>query len=333
MKIIEQSARLVETDYLSAIEAAGRTCYQSMDKSLCTQKAATKFIQRLINSKHDAMIEFCTVTIKISSKLWYAVESESTREQLRYFIVDDWVGFDDIPILVSANMRAWRKLFLENEHIGGACSFIALSFIDRYPELFHDYPEERAKPSFVDIDRFAFSFPGEDEILSFPTRCDHLFRHFLLTTDRGVTHELVRHRPASFAQESTRYVNYDDTTIIKPVWWNKMNEEQKMIFVWAAMDCEKYYRFLIQSGQTPQQARAVLSNCLKADINIKTNLTHWKQIFELRCSSAAHPQIRELMFKVVRIMSTQFPIEFLPLQEELQKALKPGKVKRPAKSS
>lgn len=117
--------------------------------------------------------------------------------------------------------------------------------------------------------------------------------------DRGVSHEIVRHRMASYAQESTRYCNYskdkfgNEITVIKPCFWNENSEEY---FHWfcACKNAENTYFKLLDSGATPQEARSVLPNSLKTEIVVTMNLREWRHFFKLRCSEAAHPQIREI---------------------------------------
>jgi len=115
-------------------------------------------------------------------------------------------------------------------------------------------------------------------------------------TNRGVTHELVRHRLCSFAQESTRYVKYDgDMEFIEPVWWSSSTNDQKYHFEQALLDDEMRYKCLLNEGWRPEQAREVLPNALKTEIVVGANLREWMHIFKLRCSTKAHPQMRALM--------------------------------------
>jgi thymidylate synthase (FAD) len=146
--------------------------------------------------------------------------------------------------------------------------------------------------------------------------------HFVC--DRGVSHEFVRHRVMSFAQESTRYCNYskdkfgNELTFIKPCWldipighyaywdgdWCDIDKmkiqlpegEHKDIdaFLWTLNNAETHYTLLINSGWKPQEARAVLPNSLKTELVVTGFTSDWEHFFELRCDSAAHPQAREL---------------------------------------
>lgn len=118
--------------------------------------------------------------------------------------------------------------------------------------------------------------------------------------DRGVTHELVRHRLASYSQESTRYCNYskdkydNQITFIKPVFWDEGSANYK---AWenACIEAEKAYIILMENGATPQEARSVLPNSLKTEIVATANLREWRTILKQRTSNKAHPQIQEVM--------------------------------------
>ncbi|MDD5648908.1 MAG: FAD-dependent thymidylate synthase [Candidatus Nanoarchaeia archaeon] len=151
------------------------------------------------------------------------------------------------------------------------------------------------------------------------------------TCDRGVSHELVRHRIASFAQESTRYCNYskdkfdNQVTFIIPEWTSFKEgtytsalsipfdkEEFKGEVNWFIhmIHSETIYNELIKDGWQPQQARAVLPNSLKTEINVKMNLREWRHFFKLRTAVVAHPQMRELTRPLLDEMKIKLPILF-----------------------
>jgi len=135
--------------------------------------------------------------------------------------------------------------------------------------------------------------------------------------DRGVTHELVRHRMASFAQESTRYCNYKnkDIEFIIPN-WIKDNDliTDRAAVAWerAMQRAEDSYNFLLsdECDWTPQQARSVLPNSLKSEINISANIREWRHIFKLRTAKTAHPQMREVMCPLLDEFKNKIPILF-----------------------
>jgi len=142
-----------------------------------------------------------------------------------------------------------------------------------------------------------------------------------LICDRGVTHEIVRHRIASYSQESTRYCNYSsdkfgsEITVIKPFFWNEDPEKYK---IWCqAMDaCEKAYHDLIEAGATPQEARSVLPNSLKTEIVMSMNLREWRHFFKLRTSKRSHPQMREIAIPMLEAFKERLPVIFSDIEVE-----------------
>jgi len=150
-------------------------------------------------------------------------------------------------------------------------------------------------------------------------------------TDRGVTHEIVRHRLFSFAQESTRYCNYggDDITFILPCWFHDKYfevcngeiissvEESKMWIdgpelVWfsSMLQAEDAYQKLIKQNWTPQQARSVLPNSLKTEIIVTGNIRQWRHFFKLRSAKNAHPQMQEIACALLKDWKEKYPVVF-----------------------
>lgn len=133
--------------------------------------------------------------------------------------------------------------------------------------------------------------------------------------DRGVSHEIVRHRMASYCQESTRYCNYSkegfggEIAFIRPCFlcegtegWQYWREA-----CWAA---ERRYFELINFGCTPQEARAVLPNSLKTEVVMTANIREWRHFLRLRCAKAAHPQMREVACKLLDKVHALIPVCF-----------------------
>ena len=133
--------------------------------------------------------------------------------------------------------------------------------------------------------------------------------------DRGVTHEIVRHRIASYSQESTRYCNYskdkfgNELTFIRPCFWADDSEEYA---VWkqAMEEIEKTYVKLISLGAKPEEARSILPNSLKTEIVCTMNLREWRHFFRLRTAERAHPQIREISVALLDEMKKRIPVIF-----------------------
>lgn len=159
--------------------------------------------------------------------------------------------------------------------------------------------------------------------------------------DRGISHEIVRHRLASYAQESTRYCNYskdkfnNQITFIIPCWINDIKEGAYSIklgsnnrlyqetdpdlddredlnsnWFWSIANSEIDYNKFIAGGWLPQQARSILPNSLKTEINVKYNLREWRHFFKQRCSLAAHPQMRELVIPLLAEFQSKIPVIF-----------------------
>ncbi len=138
--------------------------------------------------------------------------------------------------------------------------------------------------------------------------------------DRGVSHELVRHRLASFSQESTRYCNYKGgVTFVIPPWVDVAEGDYPITiqradasgsWMSALTLAEIYYLELLNNGWSPQQARSVLPNSLKTEIVMTANFREWKHIFTLRCAKAAHPQMRELMIPLLEKCKSIIPVIF-----------------------
>lgn len=159
------------------------------------------------------------------------------------------------------------------------------------------------------------------------------------TCDRGVSHEIVRHRIASYSQESTRYCNYSKTrfgghlTFIKPCFFPEIpigefddeasiinvcmmkkdplpREKEIRFWVRAIQFSELQYNNMIREGGNPEEARSVLPNSLKTEIVCTFNLREWRHFFKLRTSKKAHPQMRELTIPLLETMKVKLPIIF-----------------------
>lgn len=143
-----------------------------------------------------------------------------------------------------------------------------------------------------------------------------------ITCDRGVTHEIVRHRLASYCQESTRYCNYSNEgfdnqiTVIEPCYLEE-GTSQYEIWKTSCEYTERAYMSMLKMGCTPQEARAVLPNSLKTEIVMTMNIREWRHFFRLRCSKAAHPQMREVALMGLLNLYEQLPILFEDVYKEV----------------
>ncbi len=173
------------------------------------------------------------------------------------------------------------------------------------------------------------------------TKHDSIIEHFsfsvIFIIDRGISHEMVRHRLASFSQESTRYVNFcknkfgNQLTFIIPEWlpdleegeyyYNISNEvchdkkpfvidEITSKFIKELLEIENLYMTLIKNGWTPEKARYILPNGIKTEIVVTANLREWRHILKLRTEVYSHPQMREIMRPLVSELKSKIPIIF-----------------------
>jgi thymidylate synthase (FAD) len=132
--------------------------------------------------------------------------------------------------------------------------------------------------------------------------------------DRGVSHEIVRHRLASYCQESTRYCNYSndrfgsELTFIEPCFWNNHGQVLSLTAWKETMKTiEINYLLMLGNGSTPQEARSILPNSLKTEIIMTMNLREWRHFFRLRCSETAHPQMREVALMIQKEFVEKLP--------------------------
>ena len=140
-------------------------------------------------------------------------------------------------------------------------------------------------------------------------------------TDRGVSHELVRHRLAAYAQESTRYCSYDkckfggEIAVVRP---SNIKRGTDAYIAWsvACGHAETAYMELLDEGCKPQDARSVLPTCLKTEIVVTANYREWRHIFSLRTDNAAHPDIRQLMTPLLLDLQRRIPIVFDGIRHE-----------------
>ncbi|MBI2441248.1 MAG: FAD-dependent thymidylate synthase [Lentisphaerae bacterium] len=129
--------------------------------------------------------------------------------------------------------------------------------------------------------------------------------------DRGVSHEIVRHRLGSYSQESTRYCDYarGGLRVIEPLFFARGSTKHR-IWLKAMAGAEAAYQALRAAGAAPQEARLVLPHSVKTEIIVTYNLREWRHFFQVRCAPGAHPQIREVACLLLARMQTYLPVIF-----------------------
>ena len=149
--------------------------------------------------------------------------------------------------------------------------------------------------------------------------------------DRGITHEIVRHRIASYTQESTRYCNYSKEKFGKKVWvimpcFLELGGERYKDWLKIVDGVAGNYLALLSKGWKPEEARSVLPNAVKAEICMTMNLREWRHFFKLRCSKEAHPQMREIANMILRTLHEKVPIVFDDLYDTYIKRVEKNEI-------
>lgn len=299
------------------VELCGRVCYKSEAK--ITEDSAEKFIAGIIKRGHEAVLEHARVTLDLSDHphVWDWIQSRR-KEMNTYEGVADYLTSTDLSSsyakIISGNMRAWRNL-----------SAFAVAHKLEVPAVIKRMWAENAPffPEFFDEDApyIGDTLTDINPCPNVPTfddpalRLRHSWYTLRFICDRGVTHEIVRHRPASYCQESTRYCNYSkgafgrQITVIAPCFLRD-GSVQHAAWKTACMRAEAAYLGMLELGCTPQEARDVLPNSLKTELVMTATADEWLHFLELRTSEAAHPQMREVATLAREILVAQDPEVF-----------------------
>ena len=297
MKLIESSVQIIEEkDPYKMIELAGRTCYKSEDK--ITENSAKEFVDRMIKLGHGAMLEHGTIYLRI-------------RETVN----------GNIP----PAMLYWRHL------TNSIYSKVIYKIEDDHPY------EGNYGVLYITTNLRVLVENNRLDDLQYqvePTEYHEKRITARFICDRGVSHEFVRHRVFSFAQESQRYCNYNkdkfnnELTFIKPAWlniptgdytywdgdWCDIDNMKIQLpsdngiadnFLWCLNNAGMQYRLLINKGLKPQEARAILPNATKTELVMTGFESDWEHFFELRCSGAAHPDARKLADELKSLMNVK----------------------------
>lgn len=286
MRLIKPSFEIIEQKpgidgLLQHIERCGRTCYKSEDK--ITEDSAEKFVNMLVNRGHTAMVEHGTVYLKYDIIEHGSMNLPNKYHFNKYSVVT--VGNEP---LCGGEPQEYKEKF-----DGHTCAYITTNYRVLLQNDWLDDLKYQCEPTEHHVKRITVKF----------------------VCDRGVSHEFVRHRVFSFAQESTRYCNYSkdkfgkECTFIIPCWlglpegsvsspeipiFRERHGNVVGIFLNNLYWAEANYFDLLEQGWIAQQARAVLPNSLKTELIMTGTIEQWEGFFKLRCAKDAHPQAREL---------------------------------------
>lgn len=320
MKIIHANATLMdaqtapyenETPY-QFIERIGRTCYKS--EEYITKESAVKFVQMMAKSKHYAMLEHYRIIFKANKTVKRELEQELAKIRLENPNADFTLGSylkitpssEKDMFIISGSFRTWREITdvtqietidVSLPAINAFHTVLALN----YNALF----QESINRNFYAVDMFNTYAEFEATETNDKIRMAHIPHTVKFVCDRGVTHELVRHRPASFAQESTRYCNYgkdkfgNEITVVEPCfYYDKEDSKEYQLWYNNSKNGEDTYFALVALGSKPQEARDNLPASVKTELFSTATEDEWQHIIDLRyhgVTGAPHPQAKEVM--------------------------------------
>lgn len=308
MKIVDQSAVLLRHDLppYEFIEQVARTCYKSEDK--IKPGSAEKMVNALVKSRHFAMLEHEYIYMVVDNSIWNVITGLPSKDNK--FL--NFVAFDRCNV-ISGSYRAWlewveeQKKLLEYADNWQICTVLDIlhAYDDNlFPDWYYSVDGTDIKDakiiSRIEMEKLCESYNEPS------TALPHTIRFI---TSRSIANELVRHRMASFAQSSQRYIDYGkagEIEVISPL--IDPSYPQYNDWHYAMIMCETQYNNLRDKGIAPQIARGVLPNDCKTEIVVTATEEEWQHIINLRyfCTTgAAHPQM-------IQLMELAYPI----LQEE-----------------
>ncbi len=288
------------------IEFCGRVCYKSEGK--INDDSARPFITNILKRGHNSVAEMAVLTIKVTADKQNYI-NQFYESMPRYLAID---RLDKSTLLITGSVRGFRELFMDHPTLKMTKGITAV-LAARYPLFFDDLRPRSGwlLQSGIEVRKVPLA---EVEAFSAALMARHRFIAVKFITNRAVTHEIVRHRPCSYLQESQRYCRYDkdqfgsEVTFIKPMFFAENSEEYRL---WkrAMVETEALYFELLKTA-SPQAARTVLPNSCKTEIIVFASLLQWRHIFKLRTAMAAEPSMRELMIPLSDEFKGIFPAVF-----------------------
>lgn len=288
------------------IERIARVCYKSEDK--IGDGTDRMMVKKLFGNGHHAMLEHFRFIMEVPNHVYWTLETcdhpyigmtaSEYGGQVRYVISASARGIIEMCRLSNAEHHNTSRTAIDEIR-----NNLIFGIVRRYdcPELFGIDREHIGG-----FETFNFNFiDNRRGMMSEKEWAVHGWMSVLFRVDRGISHELVRHRPASFAQESTRYCNYGgglqivDPCIGEHTEFNEHRLERiEQIWRNAMQDAEIYYNMLVDLGVPPQDARSVLPNATKTDITVTATICEWEHIFRLRAvgvTGKPHPMMQKIM--------------------------------------
>lgn len=295
MKILKPYAYIEDFNNMNVyqkLEKIGRVCYKS--ENLMKDDSSDIFITNIIRRGHESVIEHHNFTLFITRELYHGILLLNPK----YIIMTNTEINGTFRYLISGSARGFKDLLKKTK---SPFVQIVVNYIKNiYPNLFL---KSETIEVHKEIENFCFInkilTDSELENLTYTERMKHTFISARFVCDRGVSHEIVRHRPCSYSQSSTRYCNYSSNrfgsaiSVIDPIFYQK---GLKRLVWWTANKVSELCYMILTKWlkSTPQEARSILTNSLMTEIVMTTNLEEWELFFSLRDDKAAHPQMIEV---------------------------------------
>ena len=290
------------------IEECGRVCYKSEHK--IGVGTAPGFCRGMVKHKHSSVIETRVLTFLIGCANSVSV-NQLYYTQPKYLIIDRLGSTPSIEtLLITGSIRAFREMVIFHPDCLITRAIVA-EIAKRHPFLFEDILAEKYDLSAPTISARKLSLVGAVDNLSPELKLRHRHIAVKFIVNRAVTHEIVRHRPCIYLQESQRYCRYSEdqfdnrVTFIRPMFFKEGTPEYSIWEEQMLQTEEAYLRLLKTSS--PQASRTVLPNSCKTELIVYTDLRQWNHIFHMRTSKAAEPSMREVMIPLQADFKKMFP--------------------------
>jgi thymidylate synthase (FAD) len=315
MRVIPASFEILDDldrqSLLTRIEACGRVCYKSEDK--IGTESAVPFVRAIIKHGHNSVMEMGVLTLRIA-------HASDTDLAALYAVVPKYLFIDRLAEyqLITGSVRAFRELLIFHSKVK-LVRAIARFLILHHPQMFFDIEahDSADEPAEFSIDKVPLD---EIELLAPDLKSRHRHIAVKFYVNRAITHEIVRHRPCSYLQESQRYCRYSESkfdnqvTFIKPMFFKEGSDEYSLWEKAMSLTEDIYLKLLTTSS--PQAARTVLPNSCKTELIAYANLVEWRHIFKLRTSPGAEPSMREVMDPLL----AEFKKRFVPIFADIKPA-------------
>ncbi len=323
MEIVQSSVELLDTsEALKHVEICARVCYKTEDK--IGEGTDEKLIGKIVDRKHEAMIEHYVFVMLIDRGTANGLLADRDSYFFRFLnitMIEDTDGHE--RNIISGSARGFKNFYKDT---GNPWMFKIIDQLRyRYNVLFKDIEKFHAGNDYVKFSAHEINIDDMYLMCADKEFLTHKHISFRIICDRGVTHEIVRHRIASYAQESTRYCNYklmgevriiDVATGFKLDLNDYLQHKQYDIWMRSAKQSEENYMDMLNAGASPQFARSVLINSTKTEIIMTANLFEHREFFlPLRTANTAHPQMREVAIPMNNMLADKYTVYFKKWEE------------------